>query len=104
MPCDSRYMEPTASEIEHERVLTFFDELVYNPSETTLDGLVARLCLILQNTGVSGCSLEMQIWWRDHQKADKERLERELEEATKAQDKKTALAKLSDYERNLLGY
>jgi hypothetical protein len=45
----------------------------------------------------------MQIWWRDHQKADKKRIEKELKEHTDLIAKQNAIEKLTDYERILLG-
>ena len=45
----------------------------------------------------------MQMWWRDHQKADKARIERELKEARTRAAKAAALAKLTEYEKALLG-
>jgi len=64
---------------------------------------VAELCQKLQNVDISEYSLEMQMWWRDHQKADKARIERELKEARTRAAKAAALAKLTEYEKALLG-
>jgi hypothetical protein len=45
----------------------------------------------------------MQIWWRDHQAADKARVEAELAAAEDAKAKAAAIAKLTPHERKLLG-
>jgi hypothetical protein len=82
-----------------------YDKRVYNKhlSKEHLDEKTEELCSKLQNTDVSKFSLEMQIWWRNHQKADKERLEKEIKDKATEQEKQKALSKLSDYERKLLG-
>jgi hypothetical protein len=120
MPCNSEYMAADGKEIAISQVACLLDELdgepinsmhwsgyhprVYNRySESLADALVAELCGKLQKLDVAQYSLEMQIWWRDHQKADKERLEREIQEQKEGKDRDTALAKLSPYERKLLG-
>lgn len=72
-------------------------------SKSQCDGMVTALCSRLQREDVSKYSLEMQIWWRDHQKADKERLEKELASKRWREDVDLALSKLTDYERELLG-
>jgi len=122
MPCRSDYMDPTQFEKNLSEVYQLLDELktgelsenfgngyddrVYNKglSKSHLDKKTAELCSLLKKTDVTKYSLEMQMWWRDHQKADKERL---LAERQKRQDKKEikeALAKLTEKERKLLGY
>jgi hypothetical protein len=65
--------------------------------------MVQELCSRLQKLDVTKYSLEMQVWWRDHQKADKERLERGIREATELKARAEAMAKLTPYERGLLG-
>ena len=59
--------------------------------------------LTLQNIDTSKYSLEMQLWWREHQKADKERIEKELKLKQEESDRQKAISKLSAYERRLLG-
>lgn len=121
MPCNSDYMDANQSEKNLSVVYGLLDELetgklpsnfgdgydkrVYNKrlSKEHLDKKTEKLCSKLQNTDVSKFSLEMQMWWRDHQKADKERLEKEIEAKVTEQEKQKALSKLSDYERKLLG-
>lgn len=43
-------------------------------------------------------------WWRKHKQEDRARVEREMEAIKRREDKEAALAKLSTYERSLLGY
>jgi hypothetical protein len=69
-----------------------------------LDKETAELCGKLQKTDVTKYSLEMQIWWRDHQEEDRKRIQKEIKKNKKAKEKKAALAKLTPYERKLLGY
>lgn len=92
MPCDSSYMEPNQFECEGSKLYALLDELdgkgppnpkkfgdgmdnrVYNMGlrRAQLDVLVDRLCSRLRKEpDVTKYSLEMQIWWRDHQKEDK---------------------------------
>lgn len=65
--------------------------------------MVAELCAHLQKHGADKYSLEMQIWWRDHRIADKERVEKEIAEKKLRSEKEAAIAKLTPYERKLLG-
>lgn len=121
MGCNSDYMRATHIEKEMSKVMCLLDELngipinqsywngyhpeVYNKklSNDTCDRCVILLCDSLQKTDVSKYSLEMQIWWRDHRQADKQRIVQELAESKKKEDIKIALSKLSDYEKTLLG-
>lgn len=109
MPCNSDYMEANQSEknlsvvyglldeLENGKLPTNFgdgyDKRVYNRhlSKEHLDEKTGELCSKLQNTDVSKLSLEMQIWWRNHQKADKERLEKEIKDKSTEQEKQKAL-------------
>ena len=63
------------------------------------------LCEALQGLGdtVAKYSLEMQVWWRDHQDADRKRLQAELSATRDAVARARALTRLTSYERNLLG-
>jgi len=121
MGCDASYMDPNQSEKNLSVVYGLLDELeigklpsnfgdgydkrVYDQhlSQEHLDEKTKELCSKLQNTDVSKHSLEMQMWWREHQKADKERLQREISEQEDKKVREDALSKLSDYERKLLG-
>lgn len=122
MPCNCDYMDPTDMEVEMSKVAYLLDELdgtpipdgafdrgmhpkVYNRGliEQKQNVMVASLCTRLQHEDVSKYSLEMQMWWRDHQRADRERLEKELASKRWREDVDLALSKLTDYERELLG-
>lgn len=121
MPCNSDYMKANESEKNLSIIYGLldefktgklpenfgdgYDERVYNKglSKAHLDEMTEKLCNKLQNTDVSKFSLEMQMWWRDHKKADKKRLENEIKEKKIQEEKQIALSKLSDYERKLLG-
>lgn len=118
MPCNSDYLRANTKEIELSRVACLLDELDGKPIDPahwggyhprvyckSIDGdaLVAELCGKLQDKDVTAYSLEMQMWWRDHQAADKLRVERELAEAKTKSERDAALAKLTPHERKLLG-
>jgi vacuolar-type H+-ATPase subunit I/STV1 len=124
MGCNSSYMEATQAEKNLSVVYGLLDEIktgklpndfgngydyrVYGTTtKKRLDEKTEELCFALQildqHQDVSKYSLEMQIWWRDHQKADKERIEKEMEELKEKEAKELAVAKLTPYERKLLG-
>lgn len=125
MPCDSAYLEPNQKEKNGSKVLALLDELrtgtldkqlygsgyeSFNPGFGTgnyykgnLDRDVAALCTFLAVEDVTHYSLEMQMWWRDHQEADKLRIAREIQKATNDFDKEEVLKKLSPHEKKLLG-
>ena len=121
MPCNSDHMKPNEREKDLSVVYGLLDELetgnlpfnfgdgydkrVYDKhlSKEHLDEKTKELCSKLQNTDVSKFSLEMQMWWRDHQKADKDKLQKEIAEQKNNEAREIALSKLSDYERELLG-
>lgn len=119
MPCNSDYMNATGKEIQLSRVACLLDELagkkeidrshwagyhprVYN-GHADGDALVLELCSKLQDVDVRKYSLEMQMWWRDHQAADKDRLEKSLAKAKEMRDREAAIQKLTPYERKILG-
>ena len=121
MSCNSDYLEANGMEIEHSKVLALLKELktgklpsffgdgyhkdVYNKTtKGILDEKVAELCSKLQDVeDIKKYSLEMQMWWRDHQKADKARIKRIAQSKKEAKDKEELLLKLSPYEKKLLG-
>ncbi len=123
MPCNSSYMDPTQGELNLATVYQLLDEIktgkltedfpdgfdnrAYGKSDADiqkdLDKRTAELCKKLQKLDVKKYSLELQMWWRDHQKADKERIEKFLEKKKTNADKKKAMDKLTDYEKELLG-
>ena len=112
MPCCSYDFESWHRKLDELSSLTWFvDELDGKkvdlnkrhkdveggvPTKEWADQLTATLCEKCQLEDVSKYSLELQIWWRDHQIADKERFEKEARE--------NALSKLTPYERKLLGW
>jgi len=118
MPCDCSHMEANAREIELSKIACLLDELHgkpfdkddwcgYHPRVYTQaadgDALISELCDKLQTTNVTEYSLEMQMWWRDHQEADKQRLSKDQQKLKTEADKRNALKKLTKYERGLLG-
>ena len=109
-------MDANYIEVGMSQVLCLLDELKgkkftrshwegYHPkiyckvrSKEWLDKKVAELCAALSNTEPSRIrdySLEMQIWWRDHQAADEGRKKIEQEAARRKKLRKQALAKLT---------
>lgn len=124
MPCACDYPDPTRREIELSHVRCLLEEVatgravdsqsvhwrgehpqVYgkNVSETEADSLTRRLCDHLSAVGAQRYSLEMQVWWRDHQKADRARAMVEAEAKEVAARRQLALDKLSDDDRAVLG-
>jgi len=121
MPCNCDYMNPTERERELSKVACLLDELNGKKFDKSHwegqhpsvwgqrydgDELVSELCSRLQSVSehMTEYSLEMQIWWRDHQVADKERLKKELAAKKDKKTKQAALAKLTQHERRLLGF
>lgn len=122
MPCNSDHMNANDREINLSVVYGLLDELktgklpenfgtgydkrVYckGLSKEHLDKKTEELCSKLQKVkNIKGYSLELQVWWRDHQAADKERLEQELKQHKTEEARKSALSKLTISERKLLG-
>lgn len=111
MGCRSDYLEPTAREQESVRVMKFLQEFealenekigIYGSIEN-LDWHTQLLCKLCQELEPSKKSLELQIWWRDHQKADKDRIQLDLKNAKRLEDKAKVLNRLTSYEKELLG-
>lgn len=121
MPCNSDYMKANEFEKNLSKVYGLLDELetgklpdnfgdgydkrVYNKGlkESTLNKKVKELCSKLQKVDVTKYSLEMQMWWRDHQKADKERIAARIKKTKDTKARNKIMAKLSPYEKFLLG-
>lgn len=120
MPCNCDHLSANALEQEVSRVACLLDELdgkkwnrnwwngyhprVYGKVDREMgDQMTRQLCDALQARDVTQCSLEMQLWWRDHKEADKARCERDLAEAKTKTGRDAALAKLTQHERLLLG-
>ena len=73
-------------------------------TQRDLDHSTRLLCSRMrEEQNISKYSLEMQIWWRDHQIADKKREEEMLEDVKRRSIKETALSKLTREEREILG-
>lgn len=89
MPCNSDYQDPTQKEKNYSQVLAILAELKsgvmdlnwwcgYHPEaygknilKESLDNLTAKACKLLSaHKDIRNLSLETQIWWRDHKKAD----------------------------------
>lgn len=118
MPCQSSHCESTREEVVASQMFCILDELDgkefvkshwsgYHPlaygKEVDLHSLASKVCSRLQQQDVSRLSLEAQMWWRDHQAADRRRIELALQEHKAKKDRKAALGKLTPYERRLLG-
>jgi hypothetical protein len=65
--------------------------------------MVSELCEKLQTANVSECSLEIQMWWRDHIEADKQRTNDEVAKAKADEERQAAIAKLTPHELYILG-
>ena len=117
MPCNCDHLEPTKREAESVKVMELVREITGKPFDHKnphhgpygntdhLNAYTAHLCeWCWNNPGkLKDMSLELQIWWRDHQEADKakeeqEELKREVEIA-----KARAISKLTLEERKALG-
>lgn len=111
MPC---YTEPPN---DGERLRLRLNELLDEAGEATprtkpffmgasrdmsLDGMTAWLCEWCRRNDVSAKSLELQLWWRDHQRWDAERKSREEAAVRRREMRERALAKLTPEERELL--
>lgn len=110
MPCNCDHMEPSQHEVESRKLMELMaevglhkDDVPYYGNVSAIHEHTAMMCKFCQDNDVTKYSLELQIWWRDHQIADMERLERELNEKKKESAKREAIAKLTPYERELLG-
>lgn len=97
MPCNASYLDPNDLEINLSKVFQLIDETlgkplpndygsgldsrVYNRGlgqqhlDAKVDELCSRLTSIEEHSPekIQQFSLELQIWWRDHKKADEER-------------------------------
>ncbi len=108
MPCRADHMEPNDREIELSKILAFLEELktgkldehhlkgyhpsVYceKPTQEQLNDATSQLCKNLRFATLTHYSLELQIWWRKHQKSEerREREDREELEAKEVADRK----------------
>ena len=123
MPCSSSHMDSTLLEQELSRVFAFLDEVNYKITEHSenfgsgyddrvygkatqrlLDYKTSLLCATITNTSrpLSKFSLELQLWWRDHQRLDAARAKtKELALSNKSL-RESGLAKLLPEEREAL--
>lgn len=118
MPCVSEYLAANEAEIKLSEIASMIDEVdgrpinkddrrgyhprVYNKmfKDGLADLLTAELCTKLQNhPDIWSLSDMVQIWWKWHQQLDKQRVTTEMSIG----DRDAALAKLTDYEKKLLG-
>lgn len=127
MPCNSNHMLANDFEKNLGEVYLLLDELEGRPFDSKtwknrgydkrvyyirvpkgiLSTKTKELCSKLQEKSeeeIKNYSLSLQVWWREHQDADKERLKKEHEDNLKMLGKQEALAKLTPYERKLLGF
>jgi hypothetical protein len=116
MPCDSSHMHASQREQESARVRAFLREVGqpapasaqpdhYYGNVATLDADTAALCdwCRANPEAVLGQSLELQIWWRDHQRADEKKADEAVARARREQLKRIGLSKLTPEERKALG-
>jgi len=108
-------MHHTDREAESGRVLELLKEIAGQPFDhenpsyygrpATLDADTAQLCAWCRDHGstIYGMSLELQLWWKRHQRADAKREERERAETRLSNIRDHALAKLTPEERSALG-
>lgn len=124
MPCNGDYMNANGLEIQISQVLCLLDELktgkpvnpesnkwqgyhplVYNKglNKEYADKVVAELCDKLKKVrSVKKYSLEMQLWWREHQAADRARKTKEKKQSLENKALSNLLDKLSSREFKLL--
>jgi hypothetical protein len=114
MPCHTD--PPSARELAEQEARLLLDEADIGrkmkrdeyqlPSskryDRSLDALTRELCEWCKTHDVTKFSLEMQLWWRDHQEADRRHAEEDRKAGEEAKLKKAALAKLTPAERKAL--
>ena len=106
MPCDSSYMEPNRSEQNSITVRTLLKEVGFKihvgpyGQVATLDRDVRAHCQWCKanKSHIRKCSLELQIWWRDHQKADAAKAVESRRRAERSAARERALKKLTKEE------
>jgi hypothetical protein len=125
MPCNSDYLAAHDDEVEFSRALQLLDELdgkrkhpdkdawsgydsrAYGHcTKAGLDDAVSMLCArlsALPSDAIKDYSPEMQMWWRDHQQADRRREAKERKDAERKAAREVALSKLTAAERKVLG-
>lgn len=112
MPC--RVDPPSDTELETKRLNDFLDEIGEPTPKTqswflgksrklTTDQMTAKMCMWCSTHDVSQYSLELQIWWRDHQRWDAQRQAAEQAADERQRLAAGALKKLTPRERQALG-
>ncbi len=108
MPCNSDYMEATSIERKMSEIYYFLTELktgkqqkidsyhpdVYcqNLTKKICDAKTKLLCGLLQQiSNIPELSLELQMWWRDHQEIDRIKL------LSQSEKEKVKLQKFKDW-------
>ena len=114
MPCDSSHCEPTLRETESSRVCELLRETRgvkfdhqrpkdYYGNVERLDEDTAALCAWCQAHDVAKMSLELQMWWRDHQVADQKKATQTAARRARNAARRHALEKLTATEKRVLG-
>ena len=104
MPCND-YSPPSARELKHALLCGLTREIFSSVNHAAdLDTLTRTLCewASTHPDSVSRASLELQIWWRDHQKWDREREAADAAAQERARLREAGLAKLTPAERQAL--
>lgn len=109
MPCVSE--PPSQSEITFEKLRSYMKETgVSEPasrkpwSQAHLDSMTRLMCDFCKTHDVREYSLELQIWWRDHQEWDRKRREAKQRASERERLIASALSKLTKEEKeSLLG-
>lgn len=114
MPCNSDHMKANSLEIKSSKLLCILEEIkngkeikpnawrgyhseAYDNKKTQedCDEMAQEICDILTEKGAEKFSLEVQMWWRDHQKADKARAELKANRKLERERKIDVLKKIS---------
>lgn len=113
MPCNSDHLRATETERESVRVLKLLTEVglrtlpfnSYYGEPEHISFHTRQLCNWCRDNKerISSYSLELQMWWRDHQIADAKREEKERKIREENEIKETALSKLTEEEKKVLG-
>lgn len=123
MPCNCDHMGANNREVELSKIACCLEEILerkkinkndwggYHPkiyskhiSNKKANEMISKLCrLCSEADDITKYSLELQMWWRDHQELDRQRLERERIEALDKKHREEGLAKLTKEEKKALG-
>ncbi|MDE1830198.1 MAG: hypothetical protein KGI25_07730 [Thaumarchaeota archaeon] len=109
MPCRNDFPEPSAEEIRcsyeklflHDSTLAEIFCQTMQEIEQVSEGLArsGRINFTLMDRMPS----RARKWWNEHKERDRQRIEAEMAAARKEASREAALAKLTPYERKLLG-